>query len=98
MTQPRIKPLSNPYKLQQAKPKEKRSRRVVVEKAPADLKAGDYAICSFNPLFFSIAKPVMVIEVIENDRYTSGHAVLIDTTAGFKYLDSYYFKRIPAGK
>ena len=98
MTQPRIKPLSNPYKLQPAKPKEKRSRRVVVEKAPADLKAGDYATCSYKPLLFSIPNPAFVLEVVDNDHYSGGYAVLVNTSIGFKYLAIRYFTRIPAGE
>lgn len=61
-------------------------------KPPPNLKIGSFAVCHHKPLFERIPNPCKVIDIQHHIGYTSHWAVSVETSAGIKQYDSYYFK------
>lgn len=97
MSQPRIKPVRNPYKMQPVAPvsvKKKALPAQAPSKPRPGFEVGDEVKHSFyHHSLFTIVLPVIVRDIVSDAHHSSGWKVGVDTTEGIKYLDSDYFRK-----
>jgi hypothetical protein len=97
MSQPRIKPVRNPYKLQPVATAAVKQNNVPAEaplKPALEFGIGDQIEHTFyHHSLFTILLPVIVRDIVSDAHYSSGWKVGVETTDGIKYLDSRYFRK-----
>lgn len=57
-------------------------------------RKGDTVKSVYKPLFFTIIKPCVILDITYTNRCVSGFMIKVDTTAGIKELDSSLFSKI----
>ena len=56
-------------------------------------RKGDTVKSVYKPMFFTILKPCVILDITYTNRCVSGFMIKVDTTAGIKELDSSLFSK-----
>lgn len=83
---------ANPYKQQRVTPVEPKPKKVeIIPVAP--FEAGEELHTIFNPLFYTITRPIIALSVQQSKFAVSGWTVTVVTSQGPTEIGSWHFFR-----